>query len=457
VIDAEDTIAAIASPNSPAVRGMIRLSGDRVADVLSRLSLSPADSGTSRPVRYDAVLDVGAPLGEIPVSVMFWPTRRSYTGQPSVELHTFGSPPILDACLDATIGAGARVARPGEFTMRAFLAGRLDLTQAEAVLGVIDAENRGSLDYALRQLAGNLSKPLEQLRDSMLNLLADVEAGLDFVDEDIEFVSDEVLVERLTDISRQVQQTIETMQSRGGGGDKPVVVLRGLPNAGKSRLINCLAGRDAAIVASVAGTTRDVVSIDTMIGDQEVRMVDTAGIEDCDDRDPAGNISAQSQQQAARAGAESDVRLWCVDASRHEFDRSDSAMTDAVRRSTANLWVATKSDLVDESDIPADWIATSAVTGQGIDDLVRAIANALAKHDTSEIGSVTGTAARCRDTLSDAVGAIERAIRLTQSGDGHEFVASELRAATQCLGEVTGAVYTDDILDRVFSRFCIGK
>ena len=280
LFDIDDTIAAIASPTSPALRGIVRLSGQKVADVLRRMRIEPTTTVPTTAARYDATLDLDSPLGSIPLAVMFWPTRRSYTGQPSAELHTYGAQPILDACLDAAIRSGARAARPGEFTMRAFLAGRLDLTQAEAVLGVIDAPNRGSLDHALRQLAGNLSRPLEQMRESILCLMADVEAGLDFVDEDIEFVRDEDLVERLSSLSVQLRETIKTMRSRGGGGGhKPVVVFRGLPNAGKSRLVNVLAECEAAIVADVQGTTRDVVHTDAAIGGRLVRLVDTAGIE----------------------------------------------------------------------------------------------------------------------------------------------------------------------------------
>ncbi len=194
--------------------------------------------------------------------------------------------------------------------MRAFLAGRLDLTQAEAVLGVIDAEGRGSLDHALRQLAGNLSRPLESMRSTLLDLLADVEAGLDFVDEDIEFVSDDVLVDRLTQMQMQLAVTINAMKQRGGGSSRRTIALRGKPNAGKSRLLNRLSNSETAIVADVAGTTRDVVTTECMLSGQPFLIIDTAGIEISVD-----HISHLSQAQALRAANEADVRLWCVDGS----------------------------------------------------------------------------------------------------------------------------------------------
>jgi len=472
MIDIDETIVAIASPPTPAMRGIVRLSGNDVCDVLRCMGVLPQEEWGKRAFRYGATIDLSPPLGQVPVSVMLWPTGRSYTGQPSAELHTIGSLPILAGCLDAATKAGARAARPGEFTMRAFLAGRMDLTQAEAVLGVIDAEDRGSLDFALRQLAGNLSRPLEQLRDSMLNLLADVEAGLDFVDEDIEFISDEQLRRDLAEITRGLQATLATMQTRGGGSVRGTVVLRGLPNAGKSRLINALVGQDVAIVADVAGTTRDVVAMDTSIDGRPVRFIDTAGIELSSavespqplsgEQDAGNQISRLSQQQAVRAGAEADVRLWCVDASRADFDEvchrlRANAEQEQTRRSSIDLWVATKGDLLVNHGVSDDWLVTSAVTGWGMDTLLEAIGNALSRHDSQETGSVLSTAVRCRDTLAGALEAIESAVQLVDDAGGHEFVAAELRRAAQCVGEVTGAVYVDDILDRVFSRFCIGK
>ena len=227
--DFEQAIVAIASSSEPSLRGVVRLSGLNVADILDRMAFYSLDSSDSiqwarsddpsstRPCRFSLELDLSHPIGRVPVSVLYWPTTRSYTGQPSAEVHLIGSQPLLSGVVDNAVAAGARAARPGEFTLRAFLGGRLDLTQAEAVLGVIEAEGRGALNQALEQLAGNLSRPLESLRDDVLNLLADVEAGLDFVDEDIEFISDSQLIDRLQNIASQIQIAWDTMRQRGGG------------------------------------------------------------------------------------------------------------------------------------------------------------------------------------------------------------------------------------------------
>lgn len=455
MLDIDDTIVAIASPTSPALRGVVRLSGPNVVDVLTRLKIDVASAVAHR---LGFEVNLGDSLGSVHVDAMVWPTPRSYTGQPSAELHTHGSLPILGRLVRMATEAGARAARPGEFTMRAFLAGRLDLTQAEAVLGVIDAEGRGSLDHALRQLAGNLSRPLETMRSTLLDLLADVEAGLDFVDEDIEFVSDETLIARLTEMRDVLAVTIESLNQRGGGSARRTIALRGKPNAGKSRLLNRLSNSNAAIVADVAGTTRDIVTTECSLGGHPVLLVDTAGIEISTD-----DVSEQSQSQAIRAAREADLRLWCVDGSGHdavaELNHLRSVATaDADRKtSVIDLFVMTKSDLGDKALPDSGAITCSAVTAQGIDDLVGAIVGAIEQRDAEETGSVVGTAARCQQSLDQAMTAITTAIAMTGSGDGHEFVSAELRLAIECLGEVTGAVYTDDILDRVFGRFCIGK
>lgn len=456
-MDVEETIVAIASPTSPAVRGIVRISGFDTPSVLSRLGVI-ADRKSKSARRFSGTIAVGDPFGSIELDVLFWPTSRSYTGQPAAELHTYGSLPILEALVAAVIGAGARAARPGEFTLRAFLAGRLDLTQAEAVLGVIEAGNKDSLDAALRQLAGNLSRPLRRMREELLDLLAEVEAGLDFVDEDIEFISDHALAERATRVRNELTAVTEQLRSRGGGGSKTTIALRGMPNAGKSQLLNAVVGHEAAIVTERAGTTRDVVRVEMELAGNPVELVDTAGYEQ-----PVSDIARLSQQHADQASDEADIRLWCVDWSRN--DRLSAAEQATARASTGSshvidLFIATKSDLcrTNRQELPPQpWISTSSESGQGLDGLIAAIAGAIAAQDRSETTAVPGTAARCQQSLSLAVAAIESAVETVGTGAGHEFIAADLRAAADALGEVTGAVYTDDILDRIFGKFCIGK
>ncbi len=449
-----DTIVAIASPATGAPRGIVRLSGDDALAVLARMGV--ANLPQRRAERLMTEIDLGQPLGRIPTDALVWPGRRSYTGQPSAELHTYGSLPILQRLVDHAITFGARAARPGEFTLRAFLAGKLDLTQAEAVLGVIDAEHRGALDSALRQLAGNLSRPLEKLRGELLDLLADVEAGLDFVDEDIEFVSDEVLIHRLGMMAETVDTVRQTLVARREGTSITMVAFRGQPNAGKSRLINTLSRSDAAIVADVAGTTRDTVHVDLQSNGHTIRLVDTAGIESSEHA-----ISRAAQAQAEQAMRDADVRVWCIDAAAADCGKQRRDLRELAASTTRNrtdVWVLTKSDtLVEQPTVDDEFILTSSVTGEGVEMLRERLESVVLTRRSEETGSVLGTAARCGGSLLGASQSLRKSIELATSQAGHEFVASELRLAIEHLGEVTGAVYTDDLLDRVFSRFCIGK
>ncbi|MEL6104721.1 MAG: tRNA modification GTPase [Planctomycetota bacterium] len=455
-LNVEDTIVAIGSSHSPANRGVVRLSGPKCLEIAHRLGVQSQPKSAHR---LEIQLDLGEPLGVVPAAALIWPNHRSYTGQPSVEFHAVGCLPILQSIVERLIEAGARAARPGEFTLRAFLAGRMDLTQAEAVLGVIEAEDRGSLDHALRQLAGNLSQPLENVRGELLDLLADVEAGLDFVDEEIQFITDTDLIVRLRSIAASIKNARDQFSSRRQDRSDTVVALRGLPNAGKSRLLNRLVGRDAAIVADVAGTTRDVVMVNVTWDEHSIRFLDTAGIEETEDQSLLGKISTRAQEQARRASGDADIRVWCVDQSDADamtVQASMQAIAKERRRGVDDVWVATKCDRAN-SPVPDGWIPTSSTSGQGIDVLRRRLIDLIESQSQSDSNSVIGTAARCTGSLLAAEDALRSAIGYVEGDDGHEYVSAELRIAADAVGEVTGVVYTDDVLDRVFSRFCIGK
>lgn len=454
-MDTSEVIVAVASPRSPAPRGIVRLAGDDLLPVLARSGLNFAPERSRQPQS----IDLGSPLGAISIDLLLWPDARSYVGQPSAELHTLGSGPVLDALVEHFCSGGARMARPGEFTMRAFLAGRLDLSQAEAVLGVIDADTPEDLRVALSQLAGNLSRPLTNVRETGLNLLADVEAGLDFVDEDIEFVSDASLCSQLRAMRDILEQTRSQIRQRDETYDQVRILIRGFPNAGKSQLLNALVNRDAAIVSSIAGTTRDGVVAETRWDDRVIRFEDTAGIE----ADPDA-ILAEANRRATDSDRVAAVRLWCVDGADADAmthaERIQSIAADSKRRGAVDLFLCTKSDATHWRDLPSHsdtpWHAVSAITGQGLSTLRRLILDATDGPGDAPSG-IRGTAERCRDSLRRSIDSIDAALAAARNQAGHEIVAAELRVAIECIGEVTGVVYTDDVLDRVFGRFCIGK
>lgn len=451
----DDTIAAVASGAGPAARGIVRLSGHNVRDCLRRCfepvaHWPPPHDRTPSVLGGSLAVSLDGRSAALPGDLYYWPGNRSYTRQPSAELHLPGSGPLLSAALDAVCRAGARLAEAGEFTLRAFLAGRLDLTQAEAVLGVIDAADRRQLDAALAQLAGGLARPLAEIRQRLLDTLAHVEAGLDFVDEDIEFISPADLEAQLTDAAQQVGRLLSRMNARLGLPAVARVVLVGPPNAGKSSLFNALVGADhAALVSPVAGTTRDYLSAPLPLDGVDCELVDTAGLAASAPReqiDQAAQAAALDQQQHA------DVRLICMDVTRPHAAHPQH--TQAGPGLACPLW--TKIDLADAPAEPPG-IAVSARTGAGLARL-RAHLRELLQTSQRTTGEVVAhTASRCRDSLAAAAASLDRAVAALRDRCGEEVVAFELRTAVDEVGRVAGSVYTDDLLDRIFSRFCIGK
>ena len=268
-------------------------------------------------------LQLPPPLGSLECDVYVWPGVRSYTRQPSAEIHMLGSPPLLDAALGLLCRGGARLAEPGEFTLRAFLAGRLDLTQAEAVLGVIDARNERELDVALAQMAGGLAAPLQALRESLLDLLSQLEAALDFADEDLEFIPRVAVQRRLAEAAEQVQQLRDQLQGRSTANEVPRVVLLGWPNVGKSSLFNALAGNAAAIVSPAPGTTRDYLTRNIRSEGCEIVLVDTAGYQTADAA--RAEVEAAAQRMMEQQAKQADLILLCLDSTRPPNSWEESA------------------------------------------------------------------------------------------------------------------------------------
>lgn len=462
----DDTIAAVASPPGGAARGIVRVSGPDAFDCVARFFRDDEADPPSEPIhpRASAGLllmpELASPL---PCDAYFWPRGRSYTGQAVAELHTLGSPPLLQTVLRSLCSAGVRLAEPGEFTLRAFLAGRIDLSQAEAVLGVIDATDRRELDVALRQLAGGLARPLHELRESLLDLLSHVEAGFDFADEDIPFIERDELLAQLEATGIIIAETLEQMASRGEAASLENAVLIGRPNVGKSSLFNCLAAGAAALVADLPGTTRDYLIVELDLDGIKCRLIDTAGkrVESEEEREErreeplavsheleaaAHSLTAEQTQNAA-------IQVLCLDSTRRPDAWEIAALNDEDYR---RIVVLTKCDVAESIDLNQVVIQTSSATGEGVERLRAELRRKLAASRVGESDVVADTALRCRESLVNAARCVERARREARS-ERDELAASEIRAALEELGRVVGAVYTDDVLDRIFSRFCVGK
>lgn len=455
---AADTIAAIASASGSAPRGIVRISGESTLAVLSNCVAGDDFRRLAEvfePTALEVVLVLsGRERCELPATVYFWPDERSYTRQPAAEIHTTGSPPLLAAVLATACDNGARLAQPGEFTLRAFLAGRLDLTQAEAVLGVIDARGDQDLRHALGQLAGGLARPLHRLRELLLDLLAHLEAGLDFVEEDIEFVTRSELARQLGEAETELLAVLTQLASRNVDRSLARVALVGWPNVGKSSLFNALSDGQA-LVSDIPGTTRDYLSAEVDLGgDVRCLLVDTAGHEVVA---PADVVPQEAQKLSHEQALHCDVELLCLDCSRelNAWERGRLAEPAATTRIIA--W--TKSDLCPAGSFarlssPAPIVSTTTKHETGLSHLRAVLRSTLAER-VQDAGSVT--AERCAGSLRAAAAGVAAAQDLCAAGGDEELIAVELRLALDQLGQVVGAVYTDDILDRVFSRFCIGK
>jgi tRNA modification GTPase len=362
----------------------------------------------------------------------------------------------------AVCEAGARLAEPGEFTLRAFLAGRIDLTQAEAVLGVVDARGESDLQISLAQLAGGLARPMQCLREQLLQLLAELEVGLDFVDEDIEFISHGEVVKRLEVAAQMLNGIAKQAASRLTNDTADEVVLIGPPNVGKSRLFNALVDRcgereshepshGSALVSSMRGTTRDYLTSTLMLDGVRFVLVDTAGI---------GNvgligasIDSLAQELTSERRTRAAIRVWCSEISQPLIAPAD-----------CDLIVLTKSDLqahprdlTDSARNCVHVVVTSSQTGAGLDKLCLVLRRLLVRESARPAPIVATTAQRCQASMRRAETALRRAAHTAAIGGGEELVAVEVRSALVELGNVVGSVYTDEILDRIFSSFCIGK
>ncbi len=462
----EQTIAAIASAAGAAARGIIRLSGPRLLELIRSFSASIDPPPAIDPVSA-RMIELEYPFGDsgalLPMKILLWPTSRSYTGQPSAEIHTIGSPAILEALLERLYQLGARPAQPGEFTLRSFLSGRISLVQAEAVLGVIDANSQRDLDQALSQLAGGISPRMRAMRDALLNDLADLEAGLDFVEEDIEFIDRTEFCTRLQQLHTELERLAVAAQERMLNTVQHRIVLAGLPNAGKSTLFNLLTDANA-IVSDIEGTTTDYLVQKVNWEGVEIAFHDTAGWE----QNASDTIEKSAQQFREEEYRNAELILWCTACNINEADRllDASIFTQMLKRGLPVVRLMTKTDLaprkreqsgqddLDNKLLLCDGI--SAQTKAGVEEFRRSLLDRL-NSETRFCDILASTASRCKDSLLGAKLHLENAIELLQTSAGDELVAEELRETLNELGLILGHVYTDDLLDRVFSNFCIGK
>lgn len=435
-----DTICALASGPPPSALSVIRVSGPGVLDIVaarfSQRVLIP---------RRATLLDLNAESGEKIDSglALFMPGPASYTGEDTVEISLHGGRIVTELALKSLMSAGARLAEPGEFTKRAFEAGKLDLTRAEAVADLIDAETKAQLAQALKQMDGALETLYSGWREDLTEVLALLEASIDFPDEeDAPERVDAPVREKLDTLQTALETALADGNITERIRDGFKIAILGKPNAGKSTLLNQLAKREAAIVTDIPGTTRDVVEVRLTIGGYLAWVSDTAGLRETEDV-----VEAEGVRRALKAADEADIRIWLFDAREgFEPDRNDPR----------DLVVANKSDLGGPDTVSRETLKISAKDGDGIAALERAIAEKLGRLTQNATAPIL-TRARHRQGIELALKHLRSASEHLDAESGAEFTAEEVRLGARALGTLTGHVDPESVLGAVFSSFCIGK
>lgn len=449
-----DTIAAIATPPGRGGVGIIRVSGPQalaIGEAISQQSLTPRYAHFS--TFYDnqnEVLDEGL--------ILYFPNPHSFTGEDVVELQGHGGPVILDCLLRETFQLGARPANPGEFSERAFLNDKLDLTQAEAIADLIDASSEQAARNAVRSLQGNFSKQIHSLEEQLIQLRIYVEAAIDFPEEEIDFLSDGKVAQDLSGILQQLEAVFQSAKQGAILREGMSVVIAGRPNAGKSSLLNALSGRDSAIVTDIAGTTRDVLREYIQLDGLPVHIIDTAGLRDAPDE-----VERIGIERAWKEIEQADKVILVVDATTTADFNPHTIWPEFIDRLPEGMpitVVANKADLSGHaiglqttSDTPV--IHLCAKTSDGIEQLEQHLKQAMGYQGASE----GGFTARRRH-----IQALEQTLELLKAGENQllgagagELLAEDLRQAQHNLGEITGEFSADELLGRIFSSFCIGK
>ena len=420
---------------------MIRLSGPDAAAIATGMVRLKAPLESWR-ASFGVLLDVDQ------VVVTYFAAPRSYTGQDVVEISCHGSPVVLRHCLERAVEAGARLAEPGEFTLRAFLNGRIDLPQAEAVRDLIDATTLYQARIAAQQTQGSVSKLLSPIKAQLIDLIALLEAGIDFAEDDISVAPASEILRRLEPIvagtSRLARSFVYGNLVRSGFS----LAIVGFPNAGKSSLFNRLLEQDRAIVTDVPGTTRDLVSESAEFEGIPVRLLDTAGI-----REASELIEKLGIERSYRAISDADLTIVVVDGA---SDADVSTLVEKAQSSGKHLIVRNKSDLPGFQPEPGQ-LTVSAQTGEGVPELRRAVLDQLAPRGELEIQGGFITSVRQENLLREAVAMLEKARVAAETSLPHELLLLDLYCALQPLDAITGLTTADDILNHIFSTFCIGK
>lgn len=444
-----DTIAAVATPQGRGSVGIVRISGPACRDIADAL----LDSMPSpRQARFKPFLDQDRTVIDSGLAI-FFPKPHSFTGEDVLELQGHGGPVVMDLLLKRTLQLGARLARPGEFSERAFLNGKLDLVQAEAIADLIDAESQAAARSATRTLQGAFSNKIDRLVESLIELRLYVESAIDFPEEEIDFLTCSNVSERLHSILDEIESTRQSAHSGRLLRDGLTLVIAGRPNSGKSSLLNALAGAEAAIVTDIPGTTRDLLRERITIDGMPLHIIDTAGLRES--HDP---VEAEGIRRAKKEIEQADRVLWVFDDSTDphhlaiDRDQLPRGVPVTLIRNKIDIAGNTPGIFEDESEVE---VALSATRGDGIDLLTAHLKQCVGYRYLGEGDFIARR--RHLDALERAIGHLRQGELSLQRDQAGELLAEDLRLAQQSLSEITGEFTADDLLGRIFSNFCIGK
>jgi tRNA modification GTPase len=479
----DDTICAVATPMGEGGVGIVRVSGTHALHVASNILRLRSGKTLEQIKPYQLCLghfiwnpvppgkisgiEPASVLDEVLVVTMRAP--RSYTGEDVVEVHAHGGPVIVSAICEALTQTGARLAEPGEFTKRGFLNGRLDLTQAEGVLDTIRANSLKSLKMAQEQLQGRLSRIIHDQRDRLLKLVAHLEAGMDFVEDDIQFIEKNKLKNEIHVVLEEILHLVDGAEEGRMIREGVRTVIVGRPNVGKSSLLNAILGTNRAIVSHIPGTTRDVLEEGIMVEGVMIRLFDTAGL-----RETKDELENEGMSRATQAIDDADVLILAFDKS-EILNYKDVIFIKKYSQKPC-VMVLNKSDLTpkfsfnefqdivrqtrnnsEDLEGGTNYIEVSALTGEGIDSLKRAVKGLAVGHQYEAGDSIIVSRLRHKTLLHNAAEALQNALRAIDDTLSPECVALELRIALNSLGEIVGVITNEDILDHIFREFCIGK
>jgi len=451
------TIVALATPGGMGAVSIVRLSGPDAFPVAGRLTgLAPSDA-LPRALRRCTVRGAHGEILDTALVVSF-PGPHSFTGEDVVELHLHGNPVVVETVVRAACAAGAVPAEPGEFSRRAFHGGKMDLTQAEGLCDLIAARTEEAARSAIRQMRGGIRSEIVPLRERLLALLTLQEATIDFAEEDdVPAITNQQLIERVSEISERLEELLRTYEAGRRFRDGATVVIAGVANVGKSRLLNRLAGEERAIVTETPGTTRDYLHADVSVGGIPVTLIDTAGL-----RETSDPVEREGVRRSREIVASADLVLFVLDGSRKASPPDRSAYEEVATLPHLVLW--NKSDLAAAEEGSGfagagtrGSLRVSAKTGEGMEELLAAVAREVAPGEGAIRAHAPLTRARQRLAVERALAALSRASAAAADRLPLEFPAADVREAAGALAELLGEVAPEEVLDAIFGEFCIGK